>query len=67
MPTRFRLDMPDRQGDRTMALAMGSRSGIIYFILGALVVAVGVLGWIYFDRQDESVKLEINIPDVTVE
>lgn len=50
-----------------MAVEMRSRSGMIYFILGALVVAVGVLGWLYFERSDDSVKIEIDVPDVSLE
>lgn len=50
-----------------MTVSTRSRGGVIYFILGALVVAVGVLGWFYFERHDDSVTLEIKVPDVSVD
>lgn len=50
-----------------MAVTTGERGSTIYFILGALVVAVGVLGWLYFENQDDSVKLEITVPDVNID
>jgi hypothetical protein len=35
------------------------------FIIGALVVAVGVLGYLYWQDQQNSVSIELEAPKIT--
>ncbi|MDX5360502.1 MAG: hypothetical protein LPL00_03950 [Alphaproteobacteria bacterium] len=39
-------------------------NNILYFIVGALVVAVGVLGYLYYDAQQNQADITVNLPSV---
>lgn len=44
----------------------GARSGFLPFVVGALVVAVAVLGYFLFnEQQGDSVELKIEVPNLS--
>lgn len=40
------------------------KQNILYAIIGALVVAVGVLGYLYYDASRRSNEVRIEMPNV---
>jgi len=37
------------------------------FVIGALVVAVAVLGYLYYRESQESVEIKIDVPNLKIE
>jgi hypothetical protein len=57
------LSVPNRQeGGRTTEATM-QRNGMLYFLVGGLVVAVAVMGYVIYDQQTEDqVEMKIELP-----
>jgi hypothetical protein len=55
--------------DQVTQTSSGNGHGALYFIVGALVVAVGIFGYFFFvDRGGSSdVNLKIEVPKVDVQ
>jgi hypothetical protein len=41
--------MPDEKVSNSSTTDRGGGNGFLYFAIGALIVAVGVLGWMFYD------------------
>ncbi len=43
---------------------MANQNRWLYFIVGALVVVVGVLAYLYFDQRNDTHEIKVELPKV---